>query len=296
MCATSRLIASPLALALVLALDQHPGGARLSELASAVGSPLSSLQRALEALLADRFVGRRGNGRPRYRLEPSHPAHDALVELAARLPDQDRALEVVLRASPAVEFAARDGDGLLIVLRAFADPAALLALDRALGRIVAGRTDAPALLRLDHGDLVREPTQASRHRSRAIRATPIRGTIARSFPDRSRHGDPRARRLGRPHPTLPPVSRRAVAALARRYRLRAIGLFGSAVREDFRPDSDVDLLVEPREDARLSLLDLAAIAERMEALLDRDVDVATPGSLAPEVRAQVERELVTLHG
>ncbi|OGN84021.1 MAG: hypothetical protein A2X23_04055 [Chloroflexi bacterium GWC2_73_18] len=95
---------------------------------------------------------------------------------------------------------------------------------------------------------------------------------------------------------MPPVSRRAVAALARRYRLRAIGLFGSAVREDFRPDSDVDLLVEPRADARLSFLDLAAIAERMEALLDRDVDVATPGSLAPEVRARVERELVTLHG
>jgi len=123
------------------------------------------------------------------------------------------------------------------------------------------------------------------------------GTIARSFPDRSRHGSPSARRLGRAHPSLARVSHRALGAIARSNRLRRIDLFGSAVRADFRPDSDVDVLIEPRPDARLSFLDVTRIEGQLEDLFDRDVDVfVSLDGVEPKARDRVQRELVTLYG
>lgn len=68
------------------------------------------------------------------------------------------------------------------------------------------------------------------------------------------------------------------------------------MRSDFRPDSDIDVLVEPRPEARVSLLDLAAIEQRLERLFDRDVDVLTPGGVRPELRERIEREAVSLYG
>ena len=69
------------------------------------------------------------------------------------------------------------------------------------------------------------------------------------------------------------ISQDRLADFCRRHHIRELALFGSALREDFRPDSDVDLLVTFAPDVRLSLFDLGAMQQELEALFDRPVDL-----------------------
>ena len=69
------------------------------------------------------------------------------------------------------------------------------------------------------------------------------------------------------------IPRERIAEFCRKHRVRKLSLFGSALREDFRPDSDVDFLVSFGEDARHSLFDLAAMEEELGAILGRKVDL-----------------------
>lgn len=291
----SPLISSPIALDLVLVLSQRPGGRRLAELGEAAGVSLSSAQTAMGVLLADKVVERANGGRPRYRLGQEHPALSPIVELAARYPEPTHVMDLLLRANPSVEFAARDNEGYLYVESALAEPGELIALESLLKRVQEGREQTVSLTRYEHNDLVDSLRDDETPRVRARAAKVIKGTIARSFPDRTHHGSFNARRLGRPHPSLRRVSQRALKALAREHGLRRIALFGSAVTADFRPDSDVDVLIEPKPDARLSLFDLAGIELRLEQLFDRDVDVTTPGGLRPKARGRVERDAVAIY-
>ena len=290
------LISSPTALDLVLALTQRREGPRLTELASAAGTSLSTAQTAAKLLLADRLLEREPGLRPRYRLRENHPAREAVVELAARYPSFEHALDVVLRANPGVEFAARDKNGYLVVEAALSNPQDLALLDAFIQLIGAGREPLPRIRRFGHHELIDTLRDDPSPRRRARAAVLVKGSLARSFPERARHPARSGAPLRRPHHALGRVSRRALAAIARAHRLRRIGLFGSAVRTDFRPDSDVDVLVEPAPEARLSLLDLTRLEADLERLFDRHVDVLTPGSLRDDVRERVEREAVTVYG
>jgi len=69
------------------------------------------------------------------------------------------------------------------------------------------------------------------------------------------------------------IPQERVAEFCRKYRVRKLSLFGSALREDFRPDSDVDVLVSFAEDARYSLFELAAMEEELASILGRKVDL-----------------------
>lgn len=60
-----------------------------------------------------------------------------------------------------------------------------------------------------------------------------------------------------------------------RWKIAEISLFGSALREDFRPDSDVDLLVTYRPDADWSLLDVVRLDRELAVLFGRKVDVVS---------------------
>src|SRR5438552_12527806 len=117
-----RIVSSGIALDLMLALTQRRDGARLTELSTAAGTTLSAAQAAIRLLLADRLIERERGGRPRYRLRREHPAIDALAELATTSTPPGHTLEVALRANPAVEFAARDLDGYIVVESPLADP------------------------------------------------------------------------------------------------------------------------------------------------------------------------------
>lgn len=90
-------------------------------------------------------------------------------------------------------------------------------------------------------------------------------------------------RLERAMQPLPSVAlghhRNEVLALARRYGLFDVRVFGSVARGTDTPASDVDLLVTP--DTGVSLLGISAFADEVEVLLGCDVDVASDRGLSP---------------
>jgi hypothetical protein len=67
----------------------------------------------------------------------------------------------------------------------------------------------------------------------------------------------------------------ALAAFCRRWKIQELALFGSALRDDFRPDSDVDFLVTYAPDADWSLLDVVGIEEELASLIGRSVDLVS---------------------
>ena len=78
------------------------------------------------------------------------------------------------------------------------------------------------------------------------------------------------------------------AEFCKRNRIRKLSLFGSALRDDFRPDSDIDLLVEFQSGAAPSLLDLARMERELSAALGgRKVDLRTPAELSRYFRDEV---------
>lgn len=79
----------------------------------------------------------------------------------------------------------------------------------------------------------------------------------------------------------------AIAAFCRRNRVRRLSLFGSVLRDDFGPDSDVDVLVEFEPDARVGFLRLAGMELELEELLGRKADIRTPNDLSRYFRDEV---------
>jgi predicted nucleotidyltransferase len=83
------------------------------------------------------------------------------------------------------------------------------------------------------------------------------------------------------------VSSDELAAFCRRYRIRKLSFFGSVLRDDFAPGSDVDVLVEFELDARVHFLSFVQMQEDLSELLGRQVDLHTPNSLSRHFRPKV---------
>jgi predicted nucleotidyltransferase len=82
----------------------------------------------------------------------------------------------------------------------------------------------------------------------------------------------------------------ALTALCRRYHIRRLSLFGSVLKGESRPGSDIDLLVEFESGRAPGLLALAAIEAEFSALLGgRSVDLRTPQDLSEHFRDEVMR-------
>lgn len=86
------------------------------------------------------------------------------------------------------------------------------------------------------------------------------------------------------------LDRTWIADFCKRHRIRRFSLFGSVLRDDFRPDSDVDVLVEFFPDARVSLLTMSALERELSAAVGRQVDLRTPEDLSRYFRQQVLEE------
>jgi predicted nucleotidyltransferase len=67
----------------------------------------------------------------------------------------------------------------------------------------------------------------------------------------------------------------AVAAFCRRWKITELAVFGSALRDDFRPDSDVDVLVTFSPEGRWTLFDMVHMKDELEAIFGRSVDLVT---------------------
>ena len=64
-----------------------------------------------------------------------------------------------------------------------------------------------------------------------------------------------------------------IAEFCRRWQVKELAIFGSALGEDFRPDSDVDVLVLFQEDAKWSLFDHMKAEEELKHIFGREVDL-----------------------
>lgn len=78
-----------------------------------------------------------------------------------------------------------------------------------------------------------------------------------------------------------------ISQLCRKYRVRELALFGSALRDNFTAHSDVDILVEFEPDAQVGFLTLTRLQRELSSLLHRKVDLVPKGGLKPKIRQAV---------
>lgn len=78
-----------------------------------------------------------------------------------------------------------------------------------------------------------------------------------------------------------------LAAFCRRYRVRELSLFGSVLRDDFGPESDVDVLVDFEPETRVSFVTLTEIERELEELFGRKVDLGPKDALKALIRDEV---------
>ena len=82
------------------------------------------------------------------------------------------------------------------------------------------------------------------------------------------------------------VPNERIAAFCRQHHIRTLALFGSVLREDFRPDSDIDVLVE-FDPGFVPGLEFFSLEEELSGILGRKVDLNTPSFLSRYFREQV---------
>ena len=75
------------------------------------------------------------------------------------------------------------------------------------------------------------------------------------------------------------LDREALAAFCRKWRIRELSLFGSALRDDFGPESDLDFLVSFEPEAGWDLWDLVTMREDLISIVDREVDLVVKEAL-----------------
>jgi uncharacterized protein len=91
------------------------------------------------------------------------------------------------------------------------------------------------------------------------------------------------------------IDREQIADFCRRNHIRRLALFGSVLRDDFRPDSDVDVLVEFEPGTRVGW-EFVSMADEMESILGRNVDFVTRANISHYIKDKVERESEVIYG
>ncbi len=84
-----------------------------------------------------------------------------------------------------------------------------------------------------------------------------------------------------------PLDREQIQDFCRRHRVAKLSLFGSVLRDDFRPDNDVDVLVEFAPDHRIGFLGMAGMDIELSGLIGRKVDLRSPAELSRYFRQDV---------
>ncbi len=86
-----------------------------------------------------------------------------------------------------------------------------------------------------------------------------------------------------------------IEAICARYGVSRLSLFGSILRDDFGPTSDVDMLVEFLPTTRIGLIGLAKMEADLSDLIGRKVDLRTPSELSRHFRDEVVAGARELH-
>lgn len=75
------------------------------------------------------------------------------------------------------------------------------------------------------------------------------------------------------------IDKEQIVRFCRKWKITEFSLFGSVLRDDFRPDSDVDILVVFAEDAHWGLFDLCRMEDELKEIFGREVDLVTRRSV-----------------
>jgi predicted nucleotidyltransferase len=75
------------------------------------------------------------------------------------------------------------------------------------------------------------------------------------------------------------IPREWIAEFCRRWKIRELAVFGSLLRDDFRDDSDIDLLIDPLPNVRLTFDDLAGMEDELTRALRRKVEIVERGGV-----------------
>ena len=86
------------------------------------------------------------------------------------------------------------------------------------------------------------------------------------------------------------IPEQELTEFCRRNHIRKLSLFGSILHDNFRPDSDVDVLVEFESGHTVGYITLAGLEIDLSTMIGRKVDLRTPGELSPYFRDEVLRE------
>jgi len=81
----------------------------------------------------------------------------------------------------------------------------------------------------------------------------------------------------------------ALAAFCREHAIRRLSIFGSAVRDDFAPKSDIDIIIEMSGPDTLGLFQLGVMQQTLTALFGREVHLHTPDMIHPYLRERIRR-------
>jgi predicted nucleotidyltransferase len=84
------------------------------------------------------------------------------------------------------------------------------------------------------------------------------------------------------------IPQNEIAAFCKRNHIRKLSLFGSVLRDDFNPDSDLDLLVEFEPNHVPGFITFSKMRLELSEILGRPVDLQTPPSLSRYFRKDVE--------
>lgn len=86
-----------------------------------------------------------------------------------------------------------------------------------------------------------------------------------------------------------------ISRLCQRHTIRSLAVFGSALRDDFGTESDIDLLVEFEPHAMVGFLKLATVQRELSELLHRPVDLVPKSGLKPLIRDSVLASAKTIY-
>jgi len=83
------------------------------------------------------------------------------------------------------------------------------------------------------------------------------------------------------------IPERKIRDFCRQYQVQRLALFGSVLRDDFHPDSDIDVLVVFNPSARISFMTLGRMKRELSEIFRRPVDLVPQEGLKPAIREAV---------
>ena len=81
-----------------------------------------------------------------------------------------------------------------------------------------------------------------------------------------------------------PINRERIMEFCKKWKIIRMALFGSVLRGDFRPDSDVDVMVSFGPDSGWSLFDIVDMKMELESIFERDVDILEEGTIRNPIK------------